>query len=49
MKTSKIISLNVATPNCVSLDGGPKNILTGYIKKPILEAIFLDFLGFLGL
>jgi len=43
-----IVSINIASPARVSLDGGPKKIRSGIFKIPISEPIFLNFLGFDG-
>ena len=43
-----IVSINIASPARVSLDGGPKKIRSGIFKMPISEPILLDFLGFDG-
>jgi MOSC domain-containing protein YiiM len=48
MQFPKIFSLNIASPARVSLDGNPKKTITGYFKKPVLEPIFLDYIGFDG-
>ncbi len=44
----KIISINIAIPARVSLDGGPKKIRSGYFKLPVSQPVFLDNLGFVG-
>lgn len=44
----KIISINVASPARVSLDGGPKKVRTGFFKMPVSQPIFLDYPGFEG-
>lgn len=44
----KIISINVALPADVSLDGSPKKVRSGFFKVPVLKPIFLDILGFEG-
>ena len=43
---SKIISLNIASPARVSLDGGPKKIRSGIFKEPVSQPVFLDYPGF---
>jgi MOSC domain-containing protein YiiM len=44
----KVISINIASPEHVSLDGGPKKHKSGIFKTPVSEPIFLDYLGFEG-
>lgn len=44
----KIISINIASPNLVSLDGGHKKTKSGIFKKPVSQAILLNCLGFEG-
>lgn len=44
----KIISINIASPERVSLDGGPKKHRSGIFKTPVSKPIFLDCLGFEG-
>lgn len=44
----KLVSLNIALPEKVSLNGAAKKVLTGFFKKPVSEKIFLDNLGFRG-
>ncbi len=43
-----LVSLNIALPKKVNLNGGSKKHLTGIFKKPVDEKIFLDELGFRG-
>ena len=44
----KIISINIASPSLVSLDGGPKKYKSGIFKTPVSGPIFLDHLGLKG-
>lgn len=44
----KIISINIAIPARVSLDGGPKKVRSGYFKTPVSQPVLLDYLGFEG-
>ena len=44
----KLVSLNIALPEKISLNDGGRKVITGFLKKPINEKIFLDELGFRG-
>lgn len=44
----KIVSINIAFPAHVSLDGSPKKIRSGFFKVPVSQPVFLDYLGFEG-
>jgi MOSC domain-containing protein YiiM len=44
----KIISINIASPELVSLDGRPKKHKSGIFKTPVSAPIFLGYLGFDG-
>lgn len=44
----KLVSLNIALPALVQLDGTAKKFRTGMFKKPVNERIYLDKLGFHG-
>ncbi|MBT5470371.1 MAG: MOSC domain-containing protein [Nitrospina sp.] len=44
----KLVSLNIALPTMVQLNGTAKKFRTGIFKKPINEKIFLDESGFHG-
>jgi MOSC domain-containing protein YiiM len=44
----KIASINIAFPDLVSLDGGPRKSRSGIFKTPTVKPVFLDFLGFQG-
>jgi len=43
-----LVSINIALPEKVNLNGGSKKLLTGIFKKPVDGKIFLDELGFRG-
>ena len=43
-----IVSINIALPARVSLDGSSKKYKSGIFKTPVSEPVFLDFLGFNG-
>ena len=43
-----LVSLNIALPEKVNLNGGSKKLLTAIFKKPVEGKIFLDELGFRG-
>jgi MOSC domain-containing protein YiiM len=44
----KIASINIAFPDLISLDGGPRKIRSGIFKTPTDKPVFLDLLGFEG-
>ncbi len=44
----ELVSLNITLPEKICLKGGDKKFLTGILKKPVSEKIFLDRLGFHG-
>lgn len=44
----KIVSINIAFPAHVSLDGSPQKIRSGFFKVPVSQPVFLDYLGFEG-
>jgi MOSC domain-containing protein YiiM len=44
----KVISINIASPEYISLEGGSKKHKSGIFKTPVSEPIFLDYLGFEG-
>jgi MOSC domain-containing protein YiiM len=44
----KIISINVVSPSRVSLDGGPNKVRSGFFKLPVIQSIYLNYLGFEG-
>ena len=43
-----LVSLNIALPEKINLNGGSKKLLTGFFKKPVDERIFLGESGFHG-
>jgi MOSC domain-containing protein YiiM len=43
-----LASLNISLPKKIKINGGNKEILTGFFKKPVSKRIFLDELGFCG-
>ncbi len=44
----KVVSINIASPECVSLGGGSKKYKSGIFKIPVTEPLFLYHLGFKG-
>jgi MOSC domain-containing protein YiiM len=44
----KIVSINIASPTHISLDGGPRKLRSGIFKLPVSQPVFLDYLGFAG-
>ena len=44
----KMVSINIASVERVSLDGGPKKHKSGFFKMPVSEPVFLDLAGFKG-
>ena len=43
-----LVSLNIALPEKINLNGGSKKLLTGFFKRPVDERIFLGESGFHG-